>query len=219
MLAKAAWCAATAAAMVMVVAAPAAAKGPTGVAVGLPGEEPVELRFEGRAAGGKVQALAEDLGLWEVTGDGRALVPDAPTTVLGPALTVEWTMYDATPGNADPPPRVVQTVYPYAWGGALVHTAGGQRFFSDVVTLAGWFRAPERVIASLAAIGVGAEIRLPQPAPDPVDATSQPRTRPAADRLSAAWVLAAAAAAPAIAAAVVARRVIRRRRGAAMAGG
>lgn len=217
-LARTTWCAATAAAMAMAVAVPAAAKGPTGVAIALPGEDPVELPVDGRADGAAVAALAEDLGVWETTGDGQGLLPDAPTTALGPALTVEWTMYDASPGRNDPAPRIVQTLYPQAWGGALVHTAGGQPFFADQATRAGWFRAPERVIATLAAVGVEGEIRLPEPAPDPGGTAAQPPLRPVADRSSAAWVLAAAAA-PAIVAALVARRVIRRRRGAAIAGG
>jgi hypothetical protein len=160
-------------ALVVAAAGPAAAKGaPEGVAIALPGEEPVVLAAADGGNDGadpRVVRLAEDLGMWAVIGDGEPLLPEAPTEYLGPSMTVEWTLYNPVPANPDAAPRIVQTVYPQAGGGALVHTEGGQRSFGQRETLPGWFRAPDRLVASLEAVGVETTFRLPEPAPVPGD--------------------------------------------------
>ncbi len=166
--------------VVVATAGPAAAKGPMGVAIGQVGEEPVELAVvEGEGADQDlVQSLAEDLGVWEVMRADSALAAEAPTDHLGPALTVVWTMYNAMPGRA-PDPQVTQTLYPFAGGGALVHTAPGQRFFADGETVGGWFRAPERLVDTLARAGVEPDMRLPAPEPEPTPAAPGARPDPA----------------------------------------
>ncbi len=178
--------------VVVAAAGPAAAKGPQGVTIARPGEEPVELSAPTGKVGVQIARLAEDLGIWETTGEGLLLVPEAPTDDVGLALTVEWTMYNAMPANPDYAPRVIQTLYPHAAGGPLVHTDGGQRYFAQEVTKAGWFRAPDRLTVTLEALGVENDVRLPEPAPDPASAAAVPSV-PAADRSAAGPALSVAA--------------------------
>jgi len=170
------------AALTLAVAGPATAKGPQQVTITAPGGDPIEIPatpppkesdgeprplFEPEAVAPEARfvRLSEDLGIWETAGDGAALVPEAPTGYLGPALTVEWAMYNPTPANPDAAPSVVQTVYPLAEGGALVHTEGGQRYFGTGETVAGWFRAPDDLLATLEASGVEVELRTPDVTP------------------------------------------------------
>jgi hypothetical protein len=181
--------------LVVLAAGPAAAKGPTAVSIGRPGEERVALATAGvhgepgdpgpagQAGGGgsALAALAADLGIWETTGEGSALMTRPPAAELGPALVVEWEMYNAMP-DRDAAPRVVQTLYLHAAGGPLVYTRPGQRFFQSQVTKAGWFRAPERLATTLADLGVEYDVRLPEPAaePGPAPAPAAARRDPAA---------------------------------------
>jgi hypothetical protein len=199
------------AALAVAAAGPAAAKGPQSVTVAPPGGDPVELAQSERPQDTRIVRLAEDMGIWETTGEGQALLPEAPTEYLGPELTVEWTMYNSMPANPDAAPRVVQTLYPQAGGGALVHTEGGQRFFGESVTKPGWFRAPDRLVATLEALGVEAEFRLPEPAPAPAAAGAT--ARPGESR---AWPVPALAGAVVVSATTVTglatHRVVRRRR-------
>jgi hypothetical protein len=194
--------------MVVVAAGPAAAKGPESVTIARAGGEAVELSAPS-AGGTQITRLAEDLGIWETTGEGLLLVPEAPTDDLGLALTIEWTMYNPVPDNPDAAPRVTQTLYPHAAGGPLVHTDGGQRFFQQGMTKPGWFRAPARLTASLESLGVENDIRLPEPAPDPASTSAAPPL-PAADR-SAAGPALSAAAVLAVAAGLAVGWVVRRR--------
>jgi hypothetical protein len=165
--------------LLVAVAGPAAAKGPLSVAIGRVGEEPVDLAVaKGEDADQDlVQTLAEDLGVWEAMDTDATLAAEAPTDHLGPALTVVWTMYDATPGQP-PDPQITQTLYPFAGGGALVHTAPGQRIFADEM-VGGWFRAPERLVDSLARAGVEPDVLLPEPKPEPTPAAQTARPDPA----------------------------------------
>jgi hypothetical protein len=107
-----------------------------------------------------MSSLADELGLWELGGvdsDGTGLgewTAEPPTNQLGPAVTVFWAMYDATPGLPGEEPQVIQTLYPLAEGGPLVHTVEGQQLHPEAVTVGGWTRAPESVIDTLAGAGV-----------------------------------------------------------------
>jgi len=207
--------AAVAGAMSLAAAGPAAAKGPTAVSIGVPGGVPVELSSLEGEEPDQVGRLAEDLGIWEFTGEGGALLPEAPTEHLGPALVVEWTMYNAVPQNPDYAPRVVQTLYPHAAGGALVHTGAGQRYFASDVTAGGWFRAPERLAADLAALGITSELVVPAPAVDAVSAAADEPAAADPSGGSGGWLgLGAAAVAAVLAAAVVAVALRRADRGA-----
>ena len=190
-------------------AAPAGAKGPTDVAIGVPGGVPVEVSAVDGGDADLVMDLAEDLGVWEVTGDGLALLPEPPTEHLGPPLRVEWTMYNAVPQNPDDAPVVVQTLYPHAAGGALVHTSAGQRFFASDLTRGGWFRAPERLAADLDALGIESELVVPALAADPAAAPPSPSPS-VTPSPSGGWTGVVAAATAAVLAAVVVAAALRR---------
>ena len=88
----------------LLVAGPAAAKGPETVTVARPGEEAVELTSPSGEGGLEIVRLAEDLGIWEVTGDGAALLAAPPTRDLGEVLTIEWTMYNPMPADPEAAP-------------------------------------------------------------------------------------------------------------------
>ena len=149
-------------ALVVGLAGPAAAKGPTGVSVAVDGGEPVELTGVrgGASDGAMFESLAEDLGVWELGAVGAGIggpegrMSESPTAELGPSVTVLWATYDATPAAPGEPPQVIQTLYPLAEGGPLVHTAAGQPLHPGVTTIGGWVRAPEAVIDTLARAGV-----------------------------------------------------------------
>ena len=197
-------------AVVLAGAGPAGAKGPDHVAIGVPGGVPVELSAVEGADTHLAMDLAEDLGVWEVTGDGLALVREAPTAYLGPALRVEWTMYNAVPANPDVrPARSCRRSTRTRPGGALVHTAAGQRYFASDVTHGGWFRAPTRLAADLDALGIESELVVPAPAADPAAAPPAP-SRSVTPSPSGGWTGLAAAAAAAVLAAVVVAATMRR---------
>jgi hypothetical protein len=121
------------------------------------------------------------MGVWEILGDGRSLRDEAPTENLGPALRVEWTMFDGAPTGSDEAPGLVQTLYPFAAGGALVHTEPGQRSSAFESTAGGWYRAPDRLDDHLAALGISAEVVVDAPA------AAAEASAPAGDERPAGW--------------------------------
>jgi hypothetical protein len=216
---------AVAAALCLVSATPAAAKGPTGVAIGTAGEP--KLSVDGLEGGNDevFYRLAADLGIWGnwedggdlFTGGGTDLLSAAPTDHLGPALEVDWAMYNAIPSNPDDEPHVLQTVYPFAVGGPLVHTAAGQRVFGSDVTAGGWYRAPDRLLVDLADLGITAEVLVPVPEGAAADrAAARLAPAPGAGGWSS---LAVTAAAVALVAALVAGALARTGRRAPVPGG
>ena len=110
--------------LTVAVAGPAAAKGPERVTITPPGGDPVEVSIAlppddadssdgevGRPVGEepnepdpRFARLTEALGIWEVTGVGGAVLPEAPPGDLGPELAAEWTMYNPVPANPDAAP-------------------------------------------------------------------------------------------------------------------
>jgi len=169
--------------LIVAVAGPATAKGPQHVTITPSGGDPVEISNalppeesessdaepgplfdddkEPVETDARFARLTEALGIWVVTGEPAALLPEAPAGNLGPELTVEWTMYNPRPDDPDAAPGVVQTLYPVAEGGPLVHTEGGQRYFQRQETADGWFRAPDDLLTTLAAVGVEVGFRTP----------------------------------------------------------
>jgi hypothetical protein len=138
------------------VAGPAAAKGgPMGVSVAQGGGVPVELADQDGSASelAFMNSLAEDVGLYQALRVDGAVVAQPPTDELGPSLTIVWEMYDSTPGDGDAP-QIVQTLFPLASGGPVVHTSAGQVFFGGEETPGGWLRAPEQVVFTLETAGV-----------------------------------------------------------------
>ncbi|HET8617739.1 MAG TPA: hypothetical protein VFM27_02210 [Acidimicrobiales bacterium] len=220
--------------LVVALAAPAAAKGPTGLTVTYPGGGEVDVDLtqggteEDRAGPG---SLVEDMGLWTVLGSGAGvpvLAASPPDGLaedgLGPRYTVTWTMYDGQDGF-----ELVQYLYPDAPGGAVVHSPGGQPAEPYApVTAGGWLRATGDPAARLAALGVdlGVDLDAPRPAPAPDLAPAPDPARaaapdPAPDRAGGGPGVAvplAALAAVAAAAGVAAAVRIRGRRAAPAAG-
>ena len=132
-------------------AAPASAKGPSeGVLEGDGLDQAIVIGYgEGAPGAGD---LIGDVGFFEVTFGSvpRQALDDAPTDDLGPRLRLTWTV----PGPDGEDDLVVQDIYPYAAGGPVTYTAPGQPFFESEQTVGGWFRAPNRLLASLQALGL-----------------------------------------------------------------
>lgn len=166
--------------LVVALAGPAAAKGPTGMTVTYPGGGEVEVDLtqgateEGRVGPG---TLMEDMGLWSVLGSGVPVLAPAPPEGLaeddlGPRYSVAWTMYDGAEGF-----ELVQYLYPDAPGGPVVHSPGGQPAEPYApVTAGGWLRATGDPVAGLASLGVDLSAPrsapAPAPAPDPAPAAA-----------------------------------------------
>jgi hypothetical protein len=151
-------------AVVLALASPASAKGPSeGTIEGEGLEAPIAISHGEGTPGG--DRLIEDVGFFEVTfgmfPSGR--MTEAPTTDLGPELTIRWRV----PGPDGLDDEIVQSLYPYAEGGPLTYTVPGQPFFEIEETIGGWFRAPDRLLDTLVAMGVPDE-----PAIAPAVATS-----------------------------------------------
>jgi hypothetical protein len=138
-------------------AAPAHAKGPSeGVIEGEGLDSPIPVGWGEGTPGG--DRLIEDVGFFEATFGmiPSRLLDEAPTTDLGPKLTIRWTM----PGPNGAADEIVQDLYPYAAGGPLTYTAPGQAFFEVERATGGWFRGPDRLLTTLTALGVPDEKTL-----------------------------------------------------------
>lgn len=72
---------------------------------------------------------------------------DRPAGALGPRYEVRVGI--TVPDQA---PDLVQQLYPYAKGGPVIFTPPGQRFL--VPRSGGWYRAPDRLIRQLEALGL-----------------------------------------------------------------
>ena len=132
-------------------AGPAAAKGgPTEVAVTFPGGIRT-VTITPSDHGGSLSALVDDLGVWDTGGTA-----EPPAGSLGPRFTVTWTM-----AAGDPAGDVVQSLYPEAAGGPLVHTDTG-----------GWRLADPSLEATFADLGFTWALWDRPAAAGPPDATS-----------------------------------------------
>jgi hypothetical protein len=144
--------AAALASLTLLVADPAAAKGPRSASIDGPGlDAPIV------DAQGGMSNLPTLTGLYGVlwSDPAVALLDEAPTGDLGPAWVVTWDMGDLhEPGTAsDAPALVLQTVYPYAEGGPLVQTEAGQPFYEQE-TIGGWYEAPSGLGNLLERLGI-----------------------------------------------------------------
>jgi hypothetical protein len=99
-----------------------------------------------------MEVLASTSGFFEVGWRTRpALVlPRRPAGPLGPRYRVVYLV----PGPSGQDDRIRQDLYPFARGGPLTYTVGGQRFFDTQSTLSGWFRAKPRLTRTLLAAGL-----------------------------------------------------------------
>ena len=91
------------------------------------------------------------------------MLPGPPAGELGPKLIVTWHVPNGTP-VAD---AVRQDLYPYAAGGPVTYTEGGQPFLQSEHTHGGWFRAPASFLSTLTGLGVPSSPPLPPPPPPP----------------------------------------------------
>lgn len=214
------------------IAAPAAAKGPSGVTIRAPGGEPVALPAVPPQGGGdddRLLRLADDLGLWAAM-DPAVDLPADPPSMPGPAFLVEWTM----PGSHDGA-TIVQTLHPQAPGGPLVHTPPDQADLG-LSASGGWYRASARLADTLSWLGWETKMAVPEEPAGPAwpadaaaaevpgvaaDGGKSADGRPAAsERGIGAAPVAVGVGIAAAGAAVVGRRAVRRRvRGAAPARG
>jgi len=140
-----------AALVLLALAAPAGAKGPSdGTIEGDGLKKPIAIgQGEGTSGGDR---LIEDIGFFDATfGMIPSQMLDAPPTRdLGPMLTVRWNV----PGPEGDTSVIVQQLYPYADIGPVVHTDPGQVFFVNEHAKGGWFRAPERLVTTLQSMGL-----------------------------------------------------------------
>lgn len=173
---------AMAAMVVLVSAVPAEAKGLSGGVIDGEGLGSPIVIAGGNGGQYPAPQLWEDLGLYPAVfsypgAEGQApspLLDEAPTTDLGPELTITWTV----PGP-DGERAITQELYLYAGGGPLLHTAPGQPVLDDE-TLGGWFRASPDLVENLQALGVPERSVLAAPTPAspsaPVDASADGST-------------------------------------------
>ena len=128
-------------ALVALATAPAAlAKGPTHAELTGPGlADPIVYNGYGEGGVGSngLSSFVEGVG-WFPAMFGQQPNPmlrGRPAGSLGPAYTIRYRV-----PTGDSPATIVQTLYPYAAGGAVVYTEPGQRLFGTA-TPGGWFRA------------------------------------------------------------------------------
>jgi hypothetical protein len=141
--------AAVALALVVALAGPAQAKGIQSATISGPGlDEPIEFSPPD-GDGGDLAALT---AVWEAM-PGQPQTPvfmeEAPTGQLGPRYRITWRLLT----GPDEVTAIRQDVYPYAYGGPLVHTPAGQQIFGQS-TPGGWRDAPVALSDRLRALGV-----------------------------------------------------------------
>jgi hypothetical protein len=221
-------------ATVVGVAAPAAAKGPTGVTITDPAGHSTHLPANPEGLShGETMELAEDMGLWEAIEPRGEALPADPPVHPGREFRVEWTLLGpGDDGQVDPDDvMVIQSLYPQARGGPLVHTEAGQEV-GESTTAGGWYRASSRLPHTLETLGWETTWSYleGEPAVDPPGApaasTLAPRTADPAPEPGRAWharagVRAMAAGGAVLAAFAAATGLARRRgrRGAPVAAG
>jgi hypothetical protein len=123
--------------------------------------------------GGGISVDGSDGGGWPVESgllNGELVEETAPPGELGPRYRVTYVI-------AEPPgqPDVIQHLYPYADGGPVVYTPGGQQWLGATAgdAPAGWFAADQGLTDLLTEAG------LPSTAPA-VERAPAPRTEPSA---------------------------------------
>ena len=123
----------------------ASAKGAAGLTISGAGVQPDVLDFR------TIEKIAEQSRLyeaiWEPNVRAFAHTEWAPTDHLGPRMVLTWDM-DHDGSMPGPDVGFVQSLYPFAAGGPLIHTADGQQVYLEPVD-GGWHRADRRLLATL----------------------------------------------------------------------
>lgn len=143
------------AALALLLAAPALAKGPSEATVTGPGLDRDGIQLESTtggdpASGTPLGDLTEFAGFFPAT-FGQSPDPmlrHRPTGSLGPRYTVVYRV----PGTVTSTIR--QDLYPYARPSPLTHTRRGQPFFGANTTKGGWYVAPPDLRTTLVTAGL-----------------------------------------------------------------
>jgi hypothetical protein len=150
-----------AAALSLVLAAPALAKGPSEATINGPGLKGGGIHL--KSGGGDPQSgtplgnLTEYGGYFPATfgQEPDPMLAKQPKGELGPKYSVVYKV----PGPNGTTARIDQDLYPYATPSPLTYTERGQTFFDNQKTHGGWFTAPPELKTTLVASG------LPRAAP------------------------------------------------------
>jgi hypothetical protein len=136
-----------------VVAAPAAAKGPTAATITGPGlQAPIQLHGDPEGApDSRFGRLLQGGGFFQQV---FRQVPDAtlraqPKVRLGPRYDVVYLL--PTPAGKA---LIRQQLYPYAQGGPLTYVQPGQVFYGGMETRGGWIQAPQGLLPTLVTFGL-----------------------------------------------------------------
>lgn len=119
-------------------AASAAAKGPSEASVEGPGlKSAIVFGGDGEGPGSPLGDLADGAGFFPAVFDQtpNPMLPGRPKGDLGPRYTITYTV--PGPSGTD---EIRQDLYPYAQGGAVTYMAPGQPIF-DMTTRGGWYTA------------------------------------------------------------------------------
>lgn len=141
--------------LTLMIAIPAAAKGPVSAELSGPGlNEPLDLM--GTASDEQITLLMEQTGLWYGTGDLPTPI-SPPTADLGPAHTLTWVNF-GPPGAPVAERTIVQELYLQAIGGPIIHTPMQKSLGEWGQKVIGWFEAPAGFFDTLS--GLGVEVRV-----------------------------------------------------------
>ena len=146
--------------LALVLAAPAAAKGPDQATItgpGLEGDNQIVFGSKGDpAAGTPFGVLVENTGFFPgVFGQSPSpMLAGRPDGDLGPRYVIAYRV----PGPNNELDAIRQDLYPYAAGGPVTYMKPGQPVFGNE-TLGGWYRATESFKQTLVSMG------LPKSAP------------------------------------------------------
>ena len=208
------------AAVVIAVAPPALAKGPTLVRITGPGlAHPIVISGGGEPGQlDRLAVLATQTGLYtamfgpNVVGPAPArLRTPPPAAALGPRYIVVYTVPGVTPLPGQQFGRIQEDLYPHTARGPVIYIPPGQHGFGQPLLVTGWLRATPRLVPTLARLGVPSRLGG-RAAPAASESAPIQRAGPAT------WVWLVAAGAV-VAAAALAGMVLRHRRPGPVAGG
>lgn len=208
------------AAVVIAVAPPALAKGPTLMRITGPGLTH-QIVISGGGEPGQLDqlaVLATQTGLYtamfgpNVSGPAPArLRTPPPAAALGPRYTIVYTVPGVTPQPGQEFGQIREDLYPHAAGGPVIYIPSGQRGFGQPLLVTGWLRGTPQLVRTLARLGVPAT-----PGGRAAPAVRPPAPIRRAGSATGVWLIAAAAAAVA---AALAAAMLRHRRPGPMTGG
>lgn len=178
---------------VLVLAAPALAKGPSQARITGPGlAHPIVISGNGEPGQrGMLATLALQTRLFSVMFGPNVPVPPQlrtpPAASLGPRYTIIYTVFGEYTRPGERFGHIRQDLYPRAAGGPVIYTPPGQS--GGPLPVFGWFRAGRHLPHTLAKLGVP-----PRPGTQAAVPAAHPAGARQADSRTVAWLIAAAAA-------------------------